>query len=523
MVTPPTPVTLPGVEAVNTDLSKPSDWLDGQHVEAVAIAVAPEPHDGEGVSPQAGAEVVARRYGIDMPDLARRHKLKGTTAQVATVALPRSSGQHSFGWESLPDCLLIVGTGDGAPTDLRRAGAALARSSAGRGTVVMSVGERTDEMSLQALVTGFLLASYRHPWFGQGEPPAGWPAERLVLVGPAVGNAQQAIEDAECEARATCLARHLAAMPSNTKNPQWLAEHIHLLATGVEGVEVTVHDEKWLGQEGFGALLAVGTGSATPPRVVTISYEPPQAASDTVVLVGKGITFDTGGLSIKPREAMAGMKTDMAGAAAVLAATLAAARARVPRKVVAVLPLAENAVGAGAYRPGDIVRAVDGTTIEVTNTDAEGRMVLADALAWARISYEPEVMIDVATLTGAATLGLGRGHAALYSSDEELASELAGAGADTGEEAWRMPLVADYRTSLSTPVADLCHQSTDPTVSGGSIIAALFLQHFAGQTRWAHLDIAGAGRATAAKHELPEGPTGYGARLLLRWLTAHST
>jgi leucyl aminopeptidase len=236
------------------------------------------------------------------------------------------------------------------------------------------------------------------------------------------------------------------------------------------------------------------------------------------VLVGKGITFDTGGLAIKPREAMVPMRTDMSGAGAVLAALAACGAAGVRRRVVGLLPLAENAVGAASYRPGDVVRQYGGRTTEVVNTDAEGRVVLADAMAWADAHLDPEVVVDVATLTGAASLGLGRRHAALYSPDDDLAAALAAAAAASGEQAWRMPLVEDYRTAIDSTVADVRQAVTAPGFGAGSITAALFLREFAGGRRWAHLDIAGPARSDKDEHEVPKGATGYGARLLLRWL-----
>jgi leucyl aminopeptidase len=237
-----------------------------------------------------------------------------------------------------------------------------------------------------------------------------------------------------------------------------------------------------------------------------------------VVLVGKGVTFDTGGLSIKPRDAMVPMKTDMAGAGVVLAVLAACRALGVRRRVIGLLPLAENAFGASSYRPGDVVRHFGGLTSEVVNTDAEGRMLLADALAFADARLDPAVVVDVATLTGAATLGLGRRHAALYATDDALASALARAAAAGGERVWRMPLVEDYREALDSDVADLRHVAADGRVGGGSIVAALFLREFTGGRRWAHLDIAGPGRADRDENEVTKGATGFGARLLLRWL-----
>ena len=208
------------------------------------------------------------------------------------------------------------------------------------------------------------------------------------------------------------------------------------------------------------------------------------------------------------------MKTDMAGAAVALAVVLGAAQARATRRVTAVLPLAENHVGASSYRPGDVLRTYTGRTVEVANTDAEGRLVLADALGFAVRELAPDVLVDVATLTGAASLGLGRGHAALYATDEPLAGALEDAADATGERVWRMPLVEDYAGALRSDVADLRHVPLE-SPGGGSITAALFLREFVGDVPWAHLDIAGTARATADRHEVTAGATGYGARLLL--------
>jgi leucyl aminopeptidase len=216
---------------------------------------------------------------------------------------------------------------------------------------------------------------------------------------------------------------------------------------------------------------------------------------------------------------MVPMKTDMSGAAAVLATLVACRELDIRRPVIGLLPLAENAFGASSYRPGDIVTVHGGTTVEILNTDAEGRMVLADALSYAAGKLDPDVIIDVATLTGAATLGLGRRHAALYATDDQLARSLTGAGAGSGEQLWRMPLVEDYRPVLDSPIADLRHLAgKGAAMGGGSIVAALFLREFVGAHRWAHLDIAGTGRSDREEYEVTKGATGFGARLLLRWL-----
>ena len=343
-------------------------------------------------------------------------------------------------------------------------------------------------------------------------------AAELVLLGRDGDAVAAAVTAARTGASATWLVRDLANTPSNVKDPAWMADRARRLGSAA-GLEVEVLGPRELAAGGFGGILAVGSGSASTPRLVRVSYTPAGGGGRHVVVVGKGITYDTGGLSIKPREAMVPMKTDMAGAAVALATVLGAAQAGVPHRVTAVLPLAENHVGASSYRPGDVLRTYGGTTVEIANTDAEGRLVLADALAWADATLDPDLLVDVATLTGAATLGLGRQHAALYGTDDALVAALVEAGQRTGELVWHMPLVADYEEAVRSGVADLRHVPEDRKIGGGSITAALFLRRFVGQRAWAHLDIAGPARSTSDKHEVTEGATGYGARLLLDLLT----
>jgi leucyl aminopeptidase len=320
-------------------------------------------------------------------------------------------------------------------------------------------------------------------------------------------------------AEAAVLARDLAQTPSSTKGPAWMAGRARRSAAEA-GLGCTVRDHRQLRDEGFGGLLAVGGAAQRPPRLVELTYSPPDADARTphVVLVGKGITFDTGGISLKPRESMVSMKTDMTGAGVVLAVLKACAQLGVKVRVTGLLPLAENTLGAGAYRPGDVVRHYGGTTTEVRNTDAEGRLVLADALAYADAHLDPDVLVDIATLTGAATLALGRTHAALYSADERLAAAFAQAGEVSGERVWRMPLADDYRPAIGSSVADVCQIATVKGVGAGSIIAALFLREFVGERRWVHLDIAGPARSERDAGLVGRGGTGYGVRLLLRWL-----
>lgn len=459
----------------------------------------------------AAAQLAAARYGVDLAAVIGAERVKGRAGEVVRVPVQAPPGQ--------PARLLLVGIGDQTPVDCRRAGAGLARAVRSRGRVVTSLADGLPAAGVRALVEGLILGGYQPASSGlkpRGDSAA---AREVSLIGEVPS---EAVDAGRVHALATYRARDLAVTPSNIKTPAWLADRA-VEAADEAGLAVRVWDEDDLAGDGFGGLLAVGGGSATPPRLVRLDYEPAQGtrrsrAGGRVVLVGKGITFDTGGLSIKPREAMVPMKTDMAGAAAVLAVLLACREIGVRRPVTGLLALAENAVSGSAYRPSDVVQHYGGRTVEVTNTDAEGRMVLADALAYADDELDPDLVVDVATLTGAATLGLGRRHAALFSADDRLVAGLEAAAEASGESVWRMPLVEEYRASLDSSVADLRHIASDGKVGGGAVVAALFLREFAGRRRWAHLDIAGPARSDKDEHEVSRGATGYGARLLLRWL-----
>lgn len=493
-------------------------FLDSGDVDAIAIGVGAPVEGDDELQPRAGTVDASARYGIDLAELAERAAFNGSAGTTHTIDLPTAHAGlgQALPWAGLAQRIIFVGLGRSSARDLRRAGAALARATVGLSRVVSPLAADASADDARALIEGYLLASYT-PLRLSSRTPGRAPAEQLVLLGDVP---DRVIDVATRHAWATWLVRDLATTPSNIKSPQWFAERATELAEA-EGLEVTVWDETDLARDGFGGILAVGAGSARPPRLMTIGYTPfdadPQASH--VVIVGKGITYDTGGLSIKPREAMVAMKTDMAGAAVALASVLGASQARSQHRVTAVLPLAENHVGADAYRPGDVLTLHGGTRVEIANTDAEGRIVLADALAYADAELAPDLLIDVATLTGAASVGLGRSHAALFSADADLVSALEAAGTGSGERVWHMPLVEDYRPALRSEVADLRHVPIE-AAGGGAITAALFLREFTGARRWAHLDIAGPARSTSAAHEVPKGATGYGARLLLRFIDA---
>lgn len=513
----PPDVTVEGGSIATTAL-----LTDGS-TDAVAVPVAPARTGDDALRPLQGTAEAAARYGVDLAEIGERAGLSGSAGEIYVLQLPRPVGSSvTLPWSGLPPRLVLVGVGSGRPADLRRAGAALARASRGLRRVVTTLGAEAHQddsaaaTAARAVAEGYLLAAYGPPTASTADGPSRDAAE-LVLLGRDGMRPAAAVAEGRTAVTATWLVRDLATTPSSTKNPAWLADQAKRLA-GKAGLEVVVRSTRELTAEGFGGILAVGAGSASSPRLVTVSWTPPTAGGRHVVVVGKGITFDTGGISIKPREAMVPMKTDMTGAAVALATVLGAAAAGVAHRVTAVLPLAENHVGGASYRPGDVLTMWDGTTVEIANTDAEGRLVLADALAWADATLDPDVLIDVATLTGAATLGLGKQHAALYSGDDGLADALVAAGEASGELAWHMPLVEEYEEAVSSQVADLRHVPLDKHIGGGSITAALFLRHFVGTRTWAHLDIAGPARATSDRHEVTEGATGFGARLLLRYL-----
>jgi leucyl aminopeptidase len=310
-----------------------------------------------------------------------------------------------------------------------------------------------------------------------------------------------------------CLARDLVNTPPNTLTPKAFADRA--VAEGrALGLDVTVLDEKALRKGGYGGILGVGQGSAHPPRLVRLAYRHPKATRH-LAAVGKGITFDSGGISIKPASGMEAMKSDMGGAAAVLGTMVAVARLAPVANVTGWLPLAENMPGGGAQRPSDVLVTYGGRTVEVLNTDAEGRLVLADALV-AAAEDDPDVLVDVATLTGAARVALGARTAGIMSNDDDLLHKVHDAAKRAGEAAWPMPLPDELRRGLDSQVADIAN--VDNARLGGMLGGGIFLREFVEPgRRWAHLDIAGPGyNEGAAYGYTPKGGTGYAVRTLLQ-------
>ncbi|MEU6039340.1 leucyl aminopeptidase [Actinomadura sp. NPDC047616] len=465
--------------------------------QAVALPVRPGPTAPADAPPE---------LPFSLDELLALHGAKGEPGEI--VAAPARIGGELCE-------LLLYGIGEAAPADLRKAGAALARRGRGRDTLVAGLPE-TSADGLAAFVEGALLAGYeftiRSGDEGKGKAPLG----TLALATEAAD--ARAVDRGVALARAAARARDLANQPSTDKGPSWLADRAADIAAEA-GLGLRVLGEKELAKGGFGGLLAVGSGSPRPPRLIELTYAPEDADGRHVVLVGKGITFDSGGLSLKPNENMKTMKTDMAGGGAVMAVMGALRDLGVRSRVTGLVAAAENMPSGSAMRPGDVITHFGGRTSEVLNTDAEGRLVLADALAYADAELDPDVIVDVATLTGAAKVALGLRHGALYATDDDLAAALTAAGRAAGEPLWRMPLIDDYRPAIDSDVADVSNIERRG-FGGGSIMAALFLREFAGGRRWAHLDVAGPARATGDDAEITRGATGFGARLLLTWLGA---
>ena len=322
--------------------------------------------------------------------------------------------------------------------------------------------------------------------------------------------------------RGTAFARNLIAEPSNSLTPAGFVARLGALAAA--GVTVEVLEPAALRRQGLGALLAVGAGSAHPPRLLVLRWAGPKkigmGKAPPVAFVGKGITFDTGGICIKPADGMWDMRADMAGAAACAGAMLALALRKSVTPAVAVLPLADNTTGAASYRPSDVLRSHSGRTIEVVDTDAEGRLVLADALSYAVRRFKPRAMIDLATLTGSIVTALGHHMAGLFGNDDALADAVLAAGTSVGEPAWRMPISARHRDDLHSDIADLRHCLTGRLLPD-ACHAAAFLREFAEGTPWAHLDIAGVESHEDADDDHAAGPTGFGVRLLDALVRTH--
>jgi len=411
----------------------------------------------------------------------------------------------------------VAGLGSSPDADAVRLAAAASARAAGNirarslGFAVEAAPLERD-LATRCVVEGALLGEYRFDRYLTG-PAADRPGrlDSLALVGGARRQAQRA----GVVAAAVNRARDLQNTPSNHLGPQQLAERARAIAAEHGSVTATVHDRRFLERRRMGAFLAVAAAGGAQPALITLRHRPPRAPRSGAVLglVGKGLTFDSGGLSLKPARSMTGMKFDMSGASAVLEATAAIAELGLPVEVVTVVGAVENLVSPTGMRPDDIVRAANGKTIEITNTDAEGRLVLADCLHHAR-SLGATHVIDLATLTGAVVVGLGDFHAGLFGRDREFVDRIRDAGELGGEHVWELPLHDTFKRFYRSEVADMVNGSF--AGRGGPCYAARFLQEFAGEGPWAHLDIAGVADLDRDRGDgLGKGGTGFGVRLLV--------
>ena len=402
--------------------------------------------------------------------------------------------------------LSFVSLGKLSNSDLRAAGSSIGRKLRGKSDLVF-LNHNLKSSQIKSLLVSANLGNFI--WnLKTGAKPA-----TAIIEVPKIEN--DILSNAQVVSDAVNRARQLIHTPSNIKNPEWIAKQAKKFSNGTK-VEV----KAGTALKDFGGLRAVGGSSPKPgPRFIKMSYVPRKAGAKHIVIVGKGITFDTGGISLKrPYDIMIPMKSDMAGAAACLAVMSALKDIKANVKVTALLMCAENAISGTAQRPGDVVTHYGGKTVEILDTDAEGRLVLADGLAYAVKNLKPDYLIDIATLTGSATLGLGKQYAALYSRNPKWIKDLREAGEISGDRVWHMPLIDDYEVALESDIADINHTADKGDFKAGSVTAALFLEQFVDKVNWAHLDIAGVGRAESDSGENPKGGTGWGVRLLLEWI-----
>jgi leucyl aminopeptidase len=467
----------------------------------------------QGLRAAPGGEGVAAAYGRKLVPLLSTMGFSGRLDEVAKV--PTAGTIRS-------PLLILVGMGDEKDPDpggLRRVAGVAIRAVANAASVALAL-PALDEQQVRAVVEGAVLGGYSFGRYTSG-PGSKAPGEVVVLTDSArTAGAQRALEVAQVVGRAAALARDWVNTPAADLTPGLFADAVVAAhrSRRPARTKVSVTDEAELRAQGFGGITGVGQGSANPPRLVRLSYTP-RGAGTHLALVGKGITFDSGGLSIKSATGMTTMKCDMAGAAAVIAATFAIAELGLPLQVTTLAPMAENMVSGDATRPGDVLTMYGGRTVEVLNTDAEGRLVLGDALALAT-QAQPDVLLDVATLTGAAVTALGDRVAAVLGNDEALVAATIAAGARAGEALWELPISPEMTEKVRTAstVADLMQHNVDGW--GGAIYAAAFLQEFVGDTRWAHLDIAGpAFNTRGAYGHVSSGGTGFSVSTLVELAT----
>ena len=471
----------------------------------------------------AAAAVDEARSGL-LSRILNRGDFSGRVGQVAVV-YPEDPGAPA-------ERVLLTGVGKREEADgeaLRRAmGSAVRKAEELRITELTAAlphGLGEDRVTAaRALAEGAVLAAWDYRELKTGPDEEDQPVVRLDAVSllveddTAADELRAAVDVGRVVAEAENLARELASKPGNVATPSHLAD----VARGIAdegGMEITVFDRAAMEEEGFGGILGVAAGTEEEPRFIVMEYRGGAEDRAPVALVGKGVTFDSGGISIKPSAKMEEMKYDMSGAAAVLGAMQAVARLRPRVNVVALVPATENLPSGRATKPGDVLRMYSGKTVEVINTDAEGRLILADALAYARQRYAPRAMVDAATLTGSVVIALGHHAVGVMGSDDDVVDAVVAAGERTGERCWRLPLWDPYRKQLDSDVADIKNTGGRPA---GSVTAGWFLREFVEDVPWAHLDIAGTAWKDEPEAYLRKGATGVPTRLFIEWIRSHA-
>jgi len=454
-----------------------------------------------------GAQLVDDALGGTLADFMQETDFDGKRGEVLAVPTGGRLGARAA---------LLLGVGDADTFDiagLRRAGAVLARRAAKVATVATTlldaIGSEVDRgAAAQALAEGVCLGRYQFLRYkSEGKSSQ---LERVLVVGRGGAKVRAGLERGARIAEAVAWARDLINEPAAAKSPEDVVDAAKTLARA-SGLKVKVFAGEQLVRERMGGVLGVGNGSERPPRFLRLEYAP-ASARGTLALVGKGVVFDSGGLSLKTAGGMETMKTDMSGAAAVIAAMSTLRDLGVKARVIGYVPLVENMPSGAAMRPGDVLTMRNGKTVEVLNTDAEGRLILADALALAS-EEGADAIIDLATLTGAVVMALGDKVAGVMGSDDAWVAQVQAAAARAGEKMWHLPLPEEYRRNLDSEIADLRNISS--ASGAGTLTAGLFLKEFVGDAPWAHLDIAGTARASADDAETSKGGTGYGVRTLV--------
>ncbi|MGD0380622.1 MAG: leucyl aminopeptidase [Acidimicrobiales bacterium] len=519
------------VGADGDDAGALAEAADGAAVAVVGVPVY-ETAEGPVVAPGVPAAVAVGVDGVGVETAldAGRAAQRGFTGKVGQTMVVARSEAPAVVFVGLGKVDAASGPGGGGVDVLRRGAAALVRAGGKSGAAVFvvpaavadAVGAR--RAGVQAVVEGAVLAAYRFVSHKSDNEAAG--IERFVVAGVGIGAGElsEGTRRGVAVADAVCLARDLVNEPPSSLTPTRFGQAAVDLAQERGGVEVEIWDEQRIADERLGGLLGVARGSAEPPRLVKVSYEPADPVTvdgrvPHVVLVGKGITFDSGGLSLKSPEGMITMKTDMSGAAAVLGAIGACGALGVRVRVTAIAPTTENMPGGRATKPGDVLTIRNGSTIEVLNTDAEGRLVLADALALAA-ELEPDAIVDLATLTGACVTALGMSIAGVFGSDDDLIGRVRAASQRAGEGTWTLPLPEEYRSHIDSEVADMKNVGKGGG-QAGAIAAALLLARFVAEVPWVHMDIAGPARSDEDGGILVKGGTGFGVRTLLELLEAY--